>query len=132
MTKFCSRALGAVLLLISVSFGWACAPTVPGDPPQIKADQVIVFVDAFHAGVVSVCGSADPLVACVPGGLDTPIAHELIRTAEDLHVILVASKVGWQAAARAGWAAEKPRFDGVTDQKIRLLIAAVSAILDVL
>ncbi len=125
--------VSALLLVATLSLS-ACAKPLPGDPPApvISAANVLVFVQAAKAAIQVLCGTTDPLAECQPGTIATNVEHELVRDLDSVSAVLRTAGQGWQAAVRASWAQIRPRFDSIVDQRVRLAVNVVTAIVDLL
>lgn len=124
------RLSAAIVLTLILGTGIGCAKHLPTDPPRISAATVLILIDSVEAFARTYCG-ADPATTCQDPA-STDVIREIVHDTGSARVILKAAAVGWQAAVRASWAEARPRFESVTDQKVRIAIAAVTAVLDLL
>lgn len=117
MKFLCASLLALSLLGVG---GCATLPTDPPKPPVTKANQILVFVDIFGAGVQAACGVVQPAIVgtnpCreVKAGSDwTAIEIEMVLAANTARAVLSKADAGWQAAFKAGWLSVRPRFDTI-------------------
>jgi hypothetical protein len=120
MLKSLLAALAVVTLLACAACGH---PPAPNTDPHPSATTVLNILDVFSAATTA----ADTV-----GAIDHAVANEMLADAASARATVEAGKSGWQAAVKTAWQQAEPRFSGVTNQKVKLALAAVTAVVTLL
>ena len=124
------------LVLILALVASACNPKLTPETPKaaaaIKSDEVVLRVKELQAATITACwpdGVMKP--ECVPGGIATPAARELVKVTVDVATVAKAVPVGWQASIKASWTQAKPRILalGPFPQAVQIAIGIVDALI---
>ena len=102
-------------ILILALVASACNPKLTPETPKagaaIKSDEVVLRAKELQAATITACwpdGVMKP--ECVPGGVSTAAARELVKVTVNIAEVAKAVPAGWQASVKASWAQAKPRI----------------------
>ncbi len=112
---FAHTLVEALTVVLCVAFiADSCAKITPETPKAaaaIKADEVVLRVNELQAATITACWpDGVPKSECVPGGITTAAARELVKVAIDIRTVAKAVPAGWQASVKASWVQAKPRI----------------------
>jgi len=105
----------------------SCAKVTPATPKAaaaIKADEVVLRVNELQAATITACWpDGVPKADCVPGGISTAAARELVKAAIDVRTTAKAVPEGWQATVKTAWAQARPRITALGTLPPAVMIA---------